>query len=322
MVRRILHGQGVSYSDSPALEIIRVSQALAAEASGSALGSSLITIPQTFGVEAGAGTLGVIRVAQSLAAETIGNTSGGTYTPASEGGALLHFDMLDPTAYTLNGGSTGVTQIKNKISNVQWLFNGGADCPYEAAGLNGHPCLHPTLITHRSISSEAAVIAALDCPTTAKPHTLVYVVVPDSTTVGGAVLGVGNSAVSSASTRTWGQRTTGGQYEYAQTTPAVAGTGRSAASSVTAGLSIVAWSSPGATLALKKNDVTQALTVAVSVDPSYTGTGPNQVSLFSRPDSAPDTPCTNQFGELWLFNAELDAAALTRVYNYLNARWS
>jgi hypothetical protein len=52
------------------------------------------------------------------------------------------------------------------------------------------------------------------------------------------------------------------------------------------------------------------------------GTGPNRASLFSRPDSVPDSSAVQRFGELWLFNNELSAAALTRVYNYLNTKWS
>lgn len=306
-------------------EAIRAAQAVNVQAAGATQGaSSPVLIQQPAGFEVGASTLGVIRAAQALAVDALGNTSGGTYTPASEGGALIHFDMLDPTAYTLNGGSTGVTQIKNKISNVQWLFNQGADCPYEAAGINGHPCLHPTLVTHASISTEAAVVSALDCPNTAKPYTLIYVALPDSTTTGVATFGVGNSGVSSASTRVWGQRAAQTQYEYAQTTPATVGSGRTTAGTVSASLNYLAWVSPGTTLTCYLNNSALAITesTAGAVNPAYTpGTGPNRAALFCRPDIAPDSPAIQRFGELWLFDKALDAAALTRVYNYLT-RWT
>ncbi len=44
--------------------------------------------------------------------------------------------------------------------------------------------------------------------------------------------------------------------------------------------------------------------------------------LFGRPHSPPVSNAIQRFGELWLFDQQLDAAALTRVYNYLNTRWS
>lgn len=262
--------------------------------------------------------LDVITMLQAFRVAGVPVTSGsGPWTSLADGSGLVGwFDVSDASSLTIV--STTVTAIKNKVSNVSWAAISA--CPYETTGLNGHPCLHPTGLTHYFKSTESAVVSVFDCPTTAKPYTLIYVVKPDSATTGTALFGVGNSGVSSASTRTWGRRTGVSQYEYLQTAPATATNSRSAGAVSTA-MQICAWHSPGVGQKMKLNNA--ADDPSGSVDPSYTpGTGPNQAALFCRPDSVPDSSAADQFAELGIYNRELSATELTKAYDMLLAKWS
>jgi hypothetical protein len=308
-----------------AADYIRAAQSLGFDATGSTLGgSSPILIPQQLGIEVVPGTLGVIRARQVLAAEAVGNTSGGTFSPLSISGAVAWIDMQDPTAYTESGGT--VTALKNKVSSVSWAAS--ASCPFEATGLNGHPCLHPIDLTDSFRSSESAVVSVFDCPDTgaAKPYTIVCAVAPDSITTGNVIFGVGNTAETSASTRVWGHRAGVSQYEYAQTLPAVNGNARSATATVVTGLNRLAWTSAGTTMRMFLANVELALTVSASgtaSNPLYTpGVGPNRLALFERPDLVPDGPYVGRFGEIAIYNRELNSTELGQLDAYFAARWS
>lgn len=264
---------------------------------------------------AGVAASPVITITQQFLVDSVFSYS--SYSPLSEGGGVAWFDMLDPTAYTESGGN--VTALRNKVSSVSW--SAVSSCPYEAAGLNGHPCLHPTTISHYFLSTEAAVVSAVDCPTTGKPYTLYWVDIPDSTTSGGVIVGAGNSGVASASTRTWGRRVGVSQYEYAQTAPHPVLTVRSTGA-VSASLNVCAWHGSGVGVKMSLNNAADDPN-NTTLDTGYVpGTGPNRVALFCRPDSTPDTPIATRIGEILLFNVEHDAAARGRVYDYLLARWS
>jgi len=244
--------------------------------------------------------------------------TGGVYDPATDPDVVAWFDPSDASAITQSGGSA--TALKNKKSAVSWAAV--SSCPYEATGLNGHPCLHPTTISHYFLSTEAAVVAALNCPTTAKPYTIYIVEAADSVTAGGVLVGAGNSGVSSASTRTWGRRATINQYEYQQTSPATATNARSATGAITTSMAICAWHSPGVGQKMSLNNAADD-PGNTTVDPSYTpGTGPNRVALFCRPDLAPDSPVAAKVGEIIIVGDEHDAAKRAQVYDYLLARWS
>lgn len=263
--------------------------------------------------------LSAITITQKfLAAATWTFLGGGSYTPADEGGAVANIDLLTPGGYVESGGL--VTEVINLISSTSWPA--ASSCPFESAGVNGHPCLHPLDITDYFLSSEAAVVSVIDCPTTAKPYTLFYVDLPDSDTSGGVIFGAGRVGVASASTRTWGRRVGVSQYEYASTSPATTVGQVRSTGAVSTSLNICAWHSPGVGQKMSLNNAADDPGNTTS-DPAYIpGTGPQRVALFCRPDSTPDTPIATRFCELWLFDTELDAAARTRVYNYLLAKWS
>src|SRR6188474_847238 len=76
-----------------------------------------------------------------------------TWTPTTEVDLLMWIDMLDPTTYTVNGGGTGISAIKNKATNVSLTLPVN-NTPYEATGVNGKPCLHPIVIGDRMTFTE------------------------------------------------------------------------------------------------------------------------------------------------------------------------
>lgn len=271
------------------------------------------------GAPQGGGGGDAITVLQQFTVAAAGQfVGGGVWTPSTPGGLIAEIDMLNPLGYVEAAGL--VTSVKNLVSGVSWAAV--SSCPYEATGINGHPCLHPVDITDYFLTTEATVLAALNCLTTAKPYTLIYVDVPDSTTSGGVVFGVGNSGVASASTRTWGRRVGVSQYEYASTTPATTVGQVRSTGAVGASLNICAWHSPGVGQKMKLNNGADDPSNATS-DPSFaSGTAINRAALFCRPDSSPDTPIATRFGAMYLYDHELTTGDLTAAYDYLLPRWS
>ena len=126
------------------------------------------------------------------------------YDPTVEGNMVAWFDMQDPAAYSVSGGV--IDYFVNKVSSVQWTASGTARAAYEATGLNGLPCAHPDGTDDTYISTEAAVVNALQA-TTANPYTILFVFHADVADAQRSVLGAGNSGFSSNNTRIFGQNT-------------------------------------------------------------------------------------------------------------------
>lgn len=241
------------------------------------------------------------------------------WTPLSEVDLIAWIDMQDASTYTVTGGNA-ISAIKNKATGVSWTLPVN-NTPYEATGLNGHPCLHPIVIGDRIETTEAAVVATFDCPLVAKPYLIAYFAKPDSSTTGIATWGVGNTGVSSQSTRAWGQRSGVATYEYAQTAPSAVATIRSVGAVNTNAVPIV-WYSPGVGVHLTVNGNAEDPN-NTTTDPSYTpGTGPNRASLFSRPDLAPDSGAIQRFGELIIFPTSKSPTIITNIINYLATKWA
>ena len=70
-------------------------------------GPPVISGLQTVGLQVVASAYAPIVGTQSVVLAV--TATSGSYSPANEASPLAWFDMLDPTAYTLNGGLTGVT---------------------------------------------------------------------------------------------------------------------------------------------------------------------------------------------------------------------
>jgi hypothetical protein len=241
------------------------------------------------------------------------------YSPASEGNLLVWIDMLDPAAKTIAGAT--LTAYKNKVTGVD--LTPGTPVPYEATGWNGKPCIHPTLIGHAPIATEASVITAFDCPNPgAKPFTIIWYASADSATGSGNIFALGNSGVQSSSTRYWGLRPGVAQYEHADTAPAAGTTAARTGVPVSGVKTIISWDSPGVGVNFRVNNGTAVVPAGVP-DPQYSsGVGPNRYSIGGRPDSTPDGPWVGLIVEVLVFGAQLNAAALTRAYNYLIAKWA
>lgn len=238
-----------------------------------------------------------------------------TYTPTVEGNLVLWFDLQDPAAYTTSGGV--ITQLTNKVSSVAWTAAGSARAAFDATGLNGFPCAHPDGINDAYTSTESAVVAALDATATAQPYTLIWVAAPDDVDNNNVVLGAGNPAFSSNNTRRWGQSTNvTGRYQYAAQSNS--GVGTAALYDffqVTTAATMVTFFGQ-TTHTVQPNLRTPRSAVADPVSCVIT-----QVSLFSRPDAAPDLFWAGKFGELMLFNAIKSADARARLQDYVTGKW-
>ena len=277
----------------------------------------VINVSQAFVVDSVASALGIINVTQQFIVACEATAS--AYTPLAEASPILNFDLLDAASYVQ--AANLCTAITNKVSSVVWL-PGVTNCPYEAAGYNGHPCLHPLAITDRIVSTEAAVLAAL---TGACNATIYYVAKPDAISQNGALFSVAQIA-GTAGQRRWGTISTGNG-RYNSSGRADNATGLTAATTAqdysTAG-NVVTWVMSGTTLSCFANNVATSL-AGTTIDPTIGGTTsvtPTRAGIFAVPDNSADTPWIGRFCELWIFAAVHDAAAQTRVYNYLSTRWA
>jgi hypothetical protein len=276
-----------------------------------------VTVSQTIGVDVAPHTQGLIVVSQPLDVVVTGGYS--AYSPLAEGNLQVWIDMLDAGSKTISGAT--LTAYKNRVTGVD--LTPGTPVPYEATGWNGKPCIHPTLIGHAPIATEAAVISAFDCPNPgAKPFTVIWYASADLATGSGNIFALGNSAVQSSSTRYWGLRPGVAQYEYACTAPAAGTTAARTGVPASGVKTIISWDSLGVGVNFRENNGTAVVPAGVP-DPQYsTGVGPDRYSIGGRPDSTPDGPWVGLIAEVLVFSAQLDAAALTRVYNYLVAKWA
>lgn len=271
----------------------------------------VIQVAQRFVVDSTLETLGVINVTQSFS--VAGDLSFSSYTPLAEGGAVVWFDMQDAGSYTEVGG-IAVTALVNKVSGVTWT-PGVTSCPYEATGLASKPCLHPLAITDRMISTESAVLTAL---TSGVTGTIYYVVQPDAISQSGAVFAAAQIAGTNGQRRFGNINTGNGRYSSTLRNDAGAAVTNTTAQDYSTSRTVVCWTFDATTISCFANNVATSLAAAACAPGTLT---PTRVGLFSVPDNSADTPFIGRFGELWLFNSVHDAAAQTRVYNYLAGRW-
>jgi hypothetical protein len=260
-------------------------------------------------------------LAGSLTAQAVTNNSTHLYDPRDEGAAVLWIDLQDAASYTEVADM--VTAITNKISSTSYAaLTIGA--PHEDAGLNGHPCMHPTLTTHTLVGTEAAVLAAL---TGAVAYTLAWYGSYDTADPAGredffsvGAAGVGTNA------RFWGHTATGGGRQTSVTVNNAATTVSAtsgADNSLAAGHSVI-WRSPGTKADCKVNDAAPDPNDAAQ-DPIAGGASsltPTQLTINARRGATVSEQLVGRTGELWLFSNEKSDAACTRIEDYLAARWA
>lgn len=255
--------------------------------------------------------------AANLSSQAVTNGSTHAYDPRDEGGAVLWIDLNDASNYTLT--ASFITSIKNKITNTAIAATtlGG---PFEATGLNSKPCMHPTLSTHGLSSTEAAVVAV---GVNAHAYTLAWYGAYDAADPPGGrgdYFSFGRNADGNGS-RYWGHNATGGGRQCSistNDTPTTVTNASGADNSLASG-HVVIWNSAGTTESCQVNNG--------SADPNAgannPGTStPTKFTLNVRFGASSSEAHVGKTSEIWLFNTQLGSAARTRVYGYLNTKWS
>jgi hypothetical protein len=82
------------------------------------------------------------------------------YYPPNDSSLRAWFDMQDATSYTVTGGTT-VTSITNKKSGVPWNDSAVTFPLYEAAGINGKPCMRGNEASERGIYANENDVASI-----------------------------------------------------------------------------------------------------------------------------------------------------------------
>lgn len=257
--------------------------------------------------------------AANLSSQAVTNNSAHAFVPSDVSGLLLNLDMQDTGNRTLNGGSTALVSINNSVS-TQLYDTPANDVPYEATGLNGHPCLHPSgVVGDRLTATEAAVAAPFQN-------------VPTAT----AFAYISNDAADPASLSYWlsvcASASNNGSHSFGQSSTS---TGRNVYRTVTDGGSSSATESgtavpltSGHTECWKLNNGTISHSVNNGAgDPSAGSNSPatltpNRIAFFCKADSTPDSPWAGRWGQTLIWGRILTTAETTRIHNYLTARWS
>jgi hypothetical protein len=254
--------------------------------------------------------------AASLTAQAVDNDSSHLYDPRDEGDAVLWVDMQDAASFTEVGGL--ITSINNKITSTA-IPAVGIGAPYEATGLNGHPCMHPTGTTHGLSSTEAAVVAL---GVNAPAYTMAWYGSYDTADPAArqCYLSFGRADNGNGS-RFWGHNATGGGRQIFGTINDAASaitTASGADNSLDVGHTVI-WRSPGTTHDCKVNDAAPDPDNAAN-DP-VTST-PVKFTINCRNGSVPAEGMVGECGEWWLFSTEKSDAACTRIEDYLAAKWA
>ncbi len=210
-----------------------------------------------------------------------------------------------------------VTSITNMVSGTAWT-EAVAPPTYEAAGINGRPCMVGNGSTMKIISNEAAVWGAFlgESP----PRTALFVcsvTLPVANT--SALMAVGNSGVASNGTSNYQAFAQGGYWRIPSLSDAaVAGNAVRNDSAIRAGGQVVRFA----------NNRELAWN-AINLEPRYSMSGslaagtvtPNQVALLCRPDSIPDGFFASRLGCAILFNRLLTLSEELGVAAALMHRW-
>jgi hypothetical protein len=254
--------------------------------------------------------------AAALTAQAVTNNSTHIYDPRDEGDAVLWVDMQDAASFTEAAGF--VTSINNKITSTA-IAAVSTGAPYEATGLNGHPCMHPTVATHGLSSTEAAVVAlGVDAPA----YTMAWYGSYDLADPAARQCFLSFGRADNANgCRFWGHNATGGGRQIFGTINDAASaitTASGADNSLAAGHTVI-WRSPGTTHDCLVNDAAADPDNAAN-DP-VTST-PAKFTLNCRNGLVPAEGVAALCGEWWMFSTEKSDAACTRIEDYLAAKWA
>lgn len=243
------------------------------------------------------------------------------FSPSDISDLLAWFDLQDPASYTLNGGSTGITQILNKVSS-QVYDTPVNDTPFEATGLNGHPCLHPSGVVGDRVQANEAAVATPFANTPNAITVAMYVSfdVADPVATLNYMVSCCNSASNNGS-HSFGQSNTGsGRFIYRTVNDAAAtvATESSAASVPSTSGQVSIWTLSAGTVSHFLN--------GAAADPNGSANNPgvttvSRLSLFCKGDSTPDSPDAARAGEILIYGKVLDSTEQSQIVDYFT-RWN
>ncbi len=236
-----------------------------------------------------------------------------SYSPADEGGLVLWVDPHDASTYTIDG-SNNFTDLKNKVTGVSLTIT--SDPNLDPVAINGVPGIALDS-TDWFTGSEAAVLAV---GTNGAPWT-VFTVLSGSGDFTRTYFGWGNSGAASANrfvlltsgtgTGRWGAY---GENSSSATTVFAEDT-----AAFDANPHILCWRYDGSNLSLIVDNVARTLSATAFAPGTLT---PNRYALGVGPWSTLQQPWTAALGDHLVYNSVLSAAAITRVAQYLGAKYS
>lgn len=278
---------------------------------------------QAFGLSAAAIAHAPIIGQQAFAVDIDADSNTPSFEPGDLPGLIFLIDYSDPSCYTLDGGGTNITAAVN-LATGGLLTTPATDVPFEPTGWNGtSPCAHPTGAATRLMGTEAAIVAN-GTTITADPAFTQYDVFELTGAAGRFFLfGFGNSAVSASETSGIGTDAVSTQHRaYYQEDGASAATGSVA---ISAARHRWCWVNPGSASpnagnltcyvdggAANPNAVAKVTTRTITV---------NQYSLYSRPDSSPDSGWTHRHKFTARYNVAHDSTQRALMDAYLVSRF-
>jgi hypothetical protein len=237
------------------------------------------------------------------------------YAPSDEGSLVLDFDLTVASSYTVISGA--VSQITNIASGVSWAqATSGKRPAYDATGWNGGPCLVPDGVDDLFLSTESAIVAALQASTSALPYTIFIVCSPAAALTSYTLLGAGNTGFSNTRVRRWGTAAVG-YWAYAHirddVTQLTVQTNQTGDTAANVKRLISYWGQVS-------HFVQRDRAPVVSGSGTPVATTIDQAALFARPDSAPDNFFSGKFVRALLFAAQLNTDAIARVQDHLQSK--
>jgi hypothetical protein len=233
--------------------------------------------------------------------------------PLTVAGLTLDLNMRNVGSYTVTGGNT-VTSIVNTVSAVSY------DEPtlppgYEAAGLNGYPCLVGDGVDDRIMSTEAAVLTALGSASVAA----FYVVKWGMADAQAWILGGARSAVDTAvGHRMFGQTVAGpGAHAVLERSGAgVSGNQIASVTPQTAAAEVVCHRIDGAVWTLLLDGIKSS----EASHPAQT-IAPTRVGILCRPDLTPDGFAAVRCGRILLISPAPTLFVCRGISKHLKAEW-
>lgn len=242
-----------------------------------------------------------------------------SFSPLEIPSCVLWLDALEASSYVVTPGSPSVvTSIGNLVSGVKWTESSNPP-EFEAAGLNGRPCLKGDGSARRLISTDPAVVSAFSGVNRAL--TIVMATQPISAAPASYMssFAAANSGVAVNGASFGGRKVTNGRFRLERNSDA--GVSIAVDRSVDPALvpQIVTYLTPGATGSIFVNNES---TPNPNADNLSNGqVTPNRCALFCYPDSVPDSFSSDRIGAVLVFNTALDAGTRQSVVSWMMGRW-